>query len=80
MKTGARGYICSVRGYRPQWICYAGGNSPMILLMVSTILASVALGVALAYGFCSGVFAVAKMHVRSHAAAPLQIHAKSANP
>ena len=27
----------------------------MILLMVSTILASVALGVALAYGFCSGV-------------------------
>jgi hypothetical protein len=52
----------------------------MILLMVSTILACVALGVALAYGFCSGVFAVAKMHVRSHAAAPLQIQTKSANP
>jgi hypothetical protein len=52
----------------------------MILLMISTILASVALGVALAYGFCSGVFAMAKMHVRSQAAAPLQIQAKSANP
>ena len=38
----------------------------MILLMISTILASVALGVALAYGFCSGVFAMAKIHVRSH--------------
>jgi hypothetical protein len=50
----------------------------MIVLMVSTILASVALGVALAYGFCSGVFAMAKMHARSQAA-PLQIHTKSAN-
>ena len=52
----------------------------MIVLMVSTILASVALGVALAYGFCSGVFAMAKMHARSQTAAPLQIQAKSANP
>jgi len=80
MKTGIRGYSGSVRGHRPHWICYAGGNPPMILLMVSTILASVALGVALAYGFCSGVFAMAKMHVRSQTAAPLQIHTKSANP
>jgi hypothetical protein len=52
---------------------------PMILLMISTILASVALGIALAYGFCSGVFAMAKMHIRSQTA-PLQIHTKSANP
>lgn len=52
---------------------------PMIVLMVSTILASVALGVALAYGVCSGVFAMAKIHVRSQAGAPLQIHTKSAN-
>jgi hypothetical protein len=51
----------------------------MIVLMVSTILASVALGVALAYGVCSGVFAMAKMHARSQAGAPLQIHTKSAN-
>ncbi|MES2222050.1 MAG: hypothetical protein V4587_13930 [Acidobacteriota bacterium] len=51
----------------------------MILLMISTIVASIALGVALAYGFCSGVFAMAKMHVRSQTA-PLQIHTKSANP
>lgn len=53
---------------------------PMILLMVSTILATVALGVAVAYGCCSAVFAMAKMHVRSQAAAPLQIQTKSANP
>lgn len=53
---------------------------PMILLMISTILASVALGVAAAYGVCSGVFAMAKMHVRSRTSAPLQIHTKSANP
>jgi hypothetical protein len=52
----------------------------MILLMVSTILACIALGVAVAYGFCSAVFAMAKMHVRSHSTAPLQIHTKSANP
>jgi hypothetical protein len=51
----------------------------MIVLMVSTIVASVALGVALAYGVCSGVFAMAKMHIRSQAGAPLQIHTKSAN-
>lgn len=52
----------------------------MILLMISTILACVALGIALAYGFCSGVFAVAKIHVRSQSTAPLQIHTTSANP
>ncbi|MGO8719784.1 MAG: hypothetical protein ACLQMO_11265 [Acidobacteriaceae bacterium] len=52
----------------------------MILLMVSTILASVALGVALAYGFCSALFAVAKMHVRAQNPAALQVQAKSANP
>lgn len=52
----------------------------MIVLMVSTILASVALGVALAYGFCSGLFAMAKLHVRSQSPAALRIQTKSANP
>ncbi|MHB1936253.1 MAG: hypothetical protein ACYCOR_06680 [Acidobacteriaceae bacterium] len=52
----------------------------MIVLMISTILASVAMGVALAYGFCCALFAVAKMHVRSQHPAPLRIQAKSANP
>ena len=52
----------------------------MILLMVSTILASVAMGVAIAYGFCSALFAMAKMHVRSQNPAALQIQTKSANP
>jgi hypothetical protein len=80
MKTGARGPIGSIRDHCPHWIYYVGGTPPMILLMVSTILACVALGVALAYGVCSGVFAMARMHVRSQTAAPLQIHTKSANP
>ncbi len=52
----------------------------MIVLMISTILASVAMGVALAYGCCSALFAMAKIHVRSHHPAPLQIQTKSANP
>jgi hypothetical protein len=52
----------------------------MIVLMVSTILASVAMGVALAYGCCSALFAMAKMHVRAQHPAPLRIQAKSANP
>jgi hypothetical protein len=55
-------------------------SPPMILLMVSTILASVAMGVALAYGFCSALFAMAKMHVRAQNSAALQIQTKSANP
>jgi hypothetical protein len=80
MKTGVRGSTGSARGHRPHWIYCAGGTPPMILLMLSTILACVALGVAIAYGFCSGVFAMAKMHVRSQTAAPLQIQTKSANP
>lgn len=53
---------------------------PMIVLMVSTILASVAMGVALAYGCCSALFAIAKMRVRAQHPAPLRIQAKSANP
>ena len=52
----------------------------MIVLMVSTILASVAMGVALAYGCCSALVAMAKMHVRAQHPAPLRIQAKSANP
>lgn len=55
-------------------------SPPMILLMVSTTLASVVMGVALAYGFCSALFAMAKMHVRAQNATALQIQAKSANP
>jgi hypothetical protein len=79
MKTGVCGSMGSIGGDHPHWIYCAGGTPPMILLMISTILASVALGIALAYGFCSGVFAMAKMHIRSQTA-PLQIHTKSANP
>ncbi|HVC89931.1 MAG TPA: hypothetical protein VND66_04825 [Acidobacteriaceae bacterium] len=52
----------------------------MMLLMVSTILASVAMGVALAHGLCSALFALARMHVRAQKPAPLQMQTKIANP
>lgn len=52
----------------------------MMLLMVSTILASLAMGVALAYVLCSALFAMAKIHVRAHNSAGLQIQTKVANP
>ncbi|MEO6966443.1 MAG: hypothetical protein ABI076_11200 [Acidobacteriaceae bacterium] len=51
----------------------------MILFLISTILASLALGVALAYGLCSALFAVARMHVHAHDSAQLQIQAKVVN-
>jgi hypothetical protein len=55
-------------------------SPPMMLLMVSTILASLAMGVALAYALCSALFAMARMHVRAHNSAGLQIQTKIANP
>jgi hypothetical protein len=43
----------------------------MMLLMISTTLASLALGVTVAYGLCSSLFAIFRMHVRAHVAPPL---------
>jgi hypothetical protein len=48
----------------------------MMLLMISTALASLALGVTIAYALCSALFAIFRMHVRTHVAAPLGIQAK----
>ena len=51
----------------------------MILFMVSTILASLAMGVALAYGLCSALFAMARMHVRAQDSTRLQMQTKTVN-
>jgi hypothetical protein len=51
-----------------------------MLLMVSTILASLALGVAIAHGLCSALFAMARMHVRAQHSAQLPMQTKIANP
>lgn len=51
----------------------------MILFIVSTILASLALGVALAYGLCCAVFTVARMHMRAQNPAQLPMQTKVVN-
>lgn len=43
----------------------------MMLLMISTALASLALGVTVAYALCSSLFAIFRMHVRAHVRVPL---------
>ena len=50
-----------------------------MMLMVSTILASLAMGVALAHALCSALFAMARMHVRAQNPAGLQIQTKIVN-
>lgn len=49
----------------------------MTLLMISTALASLAMGVTIAYVLCSALFAAFRMHVRAHVGAPLRIHPKT---
>lgn len=51
----------------------------MMVLMVSTALASLALGVTLAYGLCSALFAIFRMHVRTHATTSFQVQTKPAS-
>lgn len=48
----------------------------MTLLMISAALASLAIGVTIAYALCSVLFAVFRMHVRAHVAASLGVQAK----
>lgn len=49
----------------------------MMLLMISTALASLAIGVTIAYALCSALFALFRMHVRSHSPVRLRMHAKA---
>jgi hypothetical protein len=51
----------------------------MMLLVISAILASLAIGVTIAYALCNALFALFRMRVRAHSPARLQIHAKIAN-
>lgn len=51
----------------------------MMLLMISTALASLAMGVTVAYALCSALFAIFRMHVRAQVAAPLRIQPKAIN-
>lgn len=52
----------------------------MILLMISTIVASLAMGVAIAYALCSALFAMARMHIRALKPPPLRMQTKILNP
>ncbi len=52
----------------------------MMLLVISAILASLAMGVTIAYGLCTALFALLRVHVRSHGPARLHIHPESVHP
>lgn len=50
----------------------------MMLLAISAILASLAIGVTIAYGLCSALFAIFRMRVRAQNPARLRMQAKIA--
>ena len=52
----------------------------MILLVISAVLAALALGVTIAYGVCLALFALFRIHVSSHRPATLHIEPKTAHP
>lgn len=51
----------------------------MMLLVISAILASLAMGVTIAYGVCSALFTLFRMHVRTKSVAPLRMQTKTAH-
>jgi len=51
----------------------------MMLLVVSAILASLAMGVTIAYALCTALFALFRMRVRAHSPARLRMQTKTAN-
>lgn len=51
----------------------------MMVLVVSAILASLAMGVTLAYGLCSAMFSLFRMHVKATAPARLPMQPKTAH-
>jgi hypothetical protein len=52
----------------------------MMVLMISTILASLALGVTIAYALCSALFTIFRIHTQGKRPAALQMHTKIAHP
>ncbi len=51
----------------------------MMLLVISAILASLALGVTIAYAVCLALFQLFRVHVRAQSPAPLRMHTKIAH-
>ena len=51
----------------------------MMLLVVSAILASLAVGVTLAYGLCSALFTLFRIHTRVKRPVPIAMQTKIAN-
>lgn len=52
----------------------------MMVLMISTILASLALGVTIAYALCSALFTLFRIHTRARRPVPLPMQRKIAHP
>jgi hypothetical protein len=50
----------------------------MMLLVISAILASLALGVTLAYAVCLALFTLFRIHVQTQRPAPLSMRTKTA--
>ncbi len=53
------------------------GGLKMMLLVISAILASLAMGVTIAYALCSALFTLFRIHVQGQRPAPLRIHSES---
>jgi hypothetical protein len=51
----------------------------MMLLVVSAILASLAIGVTIAYGLCSALFMLFRIHTQANSPAPIRMQTKIAN-
>ena len=52
----------------------------MVLLVISAVLASLALGVMIAYAVCLAMFELFRVHVHGVRPATLRIEAKTAHP
>jgi hypothetical protein len=52
----------------------------MMLLVASAIVASLAAGVVIAYGVCSALLTVFRLHARTNRPAPLPMRTKTARP
>lgn len=57
----------------------AGRKAKMMVLMVSTALASLTIGVTVAYALCNALFALFRIHVRTRSLNRLHVGAKTAH-
>lgn len=61
----------------PPLQCCLENTRLMMILMVSTALASLAMGVTIAYALCNALFALFKMHGRARSFNPVPVEAKT---